>query len=175
LLPSFSYYLLKADIVCGTACKCQNCENYTDSVLLKDLRLSKPRSRTTPTSKRPRVGTPGSVVGPSMLMAAAAAADKPIQDATISAMLAKSKHSSIDLAVPATPCSPASEVTSEWTPYSSHVNKEEGTKPFGKACPKLKQNVIFQVTIIRCGIYLFIVKIPLTIYCLFYYYRVLFF
>ena len=43
------------------------------------------------------------------------------------------------------PNSPASEVTSEWTPHSADVD-EEGTQPFGDPCPKIKQNVIFQVS-----------------------------
>ena len=38
-----------------------------------------------------------------------------------------------------------SEVTSEWTPHSADVD-EEGTQPFGDPCPKIKQNVIFQVS-----------------------------
>ena len=156
----------QADIVCGSACKCLNCENYTDSVMLKDIRLSKPRNRSSPNVKRPRpvqiVQTPQSIVGPSMLMAAAAATaahtanamQHAHQEAATLAMLAKQKGSPIELVVPATPNSPASEVTSEWTPQSSKPNKEEGTRPFGKGCPKLKQNVIFQVgdnPVVTCG------------------------
>jgi hypothetical protein len=103
------------------------------------------------------VATPGSVVGgPSILMAAAAAQEKVKQDAILEDILFKQQQQQQKLAansmtqelvVPATPSSPASEMTSEWTPFSNSKPKEEGTKPFGKGCPCLKQNVVFQV---RC-------------------------
>ena len=177
----------QADIICSDICKCINCQNFEGSSLLKEIHLSKPRNRTSPTLKRPRVNnqvasSSSSAVGPSMLVAAAMVKAEDArhqayrqqhqhQDiaSTNSAMMAallgggssvKSKqqqqyhHSNSKQLVALEPAlllpgSPASEVTSEWTPLNSSAQSEQGTTPFGKACPKLKQNVIFQVGFFR--------------------------
>merc|ERR1712166_654859 len=83
-------------------------------------------------------GTPQ--VGTSMLVAAAVATAGGPSGMSAASLLKKQR-----MAVPPTPVapsSPASEVTSEWTPFSQG-SKEQGTQPFGKLCPKLKQNIIF--------------------------------
>lgn len=158
----------QADILCAEVCKCQNCENYTDSVLLKEIRLSKPRNRS-PTLKRPRIAVP--TPGPSILLSAVAIAHNAHHSqiynnqtynghngyhqskmspnmVNIPLMHHNNKQSSFPTPgsqMMMAPNSPASEVTSEWTPHSADVD-EEGTQPFGDPCPKIKQNVIFQVS-----------------------------
>jgi hypothetical protein len=140
----------QADILCGDLCKCKNCENYEGSVRLKEIRASKPRSRSSPALKRPRNNKAAAAV------AAAASSAASLSDLRMHAHLLPKKGSAMIAASPAQdaaspaflqPGSPASEATSEWSAHSSASAQasEKGTKPFGKQCPDLKKPTIFHI------------------------------
>ncbi len=111
----------QAGIVCAAICKCQNCENFSGSVRLREIRASKPRNRTA-SMRRPRK-----------------------QSITNSIPSQSSRTRVTANEVP--PSSPMSEATSELAAYSVQAACEVEAQPFGAKCPPLKESLTLQVRV----------------------------